>query len=332
MRSMNTGTHSAHRAAPRPFGEHLRHWRQHRRLSQLDLAQEADISTRHLSFVETGRSVPSREMVLRLAERLDVPLRERNALLVAAGYAPMYRERRLDDPAFAPAKQAVELILKSHEPYPAFAVDRHWNLVAANNMLPPMLAGADPSLLQGQLNVLRLSLHPLGLAPRIVNLGQWRNHIFERLRQQIQVTGDDVLAELLEELRGYPVQDGAENFSPRPDAMVLVYPVISMRDGIAHEGSRTRLLGAWPDQKTIEAYSLETRVHPLVPPTLLIHAADDESVSVNHSMAFFGALREHNVPAEVHFYQKGGHGCGIRGVADLPLASWPMLTLRKNAS
>src|SRR5215217_4451268 len=144
----------------RPFGEHLRAWRLRRRMSQLDLAGEADISTRHLSFVENGRSAPSREMVLRLAERLDVPLRERNALLVAAGYAPMYRERSLDDPALSAARQAVELILKSHEPYPALAVDRHWNLVAANSMLPHLFGGADPSLLQGQVNVLRLSLHP----------------------------------------------------------------------------------------------------------------------------------------------------------------------------
>ena len=127
------------RPAQRGFGDHLRHWRQHRRLSQLDLAHEADISTRHLSFVETGRSVPSREMVLRLSERLDIPLRERNALLVAAGYAPMYRERPLDDPALASARQAVELLLKSHEPYPALAVDRHWNLVAANRMVAPMM-------------------------------------------------------------------------------------------------------------------------------------------------------------------------------------------------
>src|SRR6478735_3689950 len=131
---MNTATQPAHRPAPRPFGEYLRHWRQHRRLSQLDLAQDAEISTRHLSFVETGRSVPSREMVLRLAERLDVPLRERNALLVAAGYAPMYRERPLDDPALAPARSAIDLILRAHEPSPALAVDRHWNLVAANRM------------------------------------------------------------------------------------------------------------------------------------------------------------------------------------------------------
>ena len=174
---MNTAKVTGYRA-PRPFGDYLRHWRQHRRLSQFDLAQEAEVSARHLSFVETGRSLPSREMVLRLAERLDVPLRERNALLVAAGYAPMYRERPLDDPAQSAAKQAVELILKSHEPYPALAVDRHWNLVAANRMLPHLLAGADPSLLQPPVNVLRLSLHPRGLASRIVNLAQWRNHLF----------------------------------------------------------------------------------------------------------------------------------------------------------
>src|SRR6478672_12684809 len=141
-------------------GDHLREWRQRRHLSQLDLAGDAEISARHLSFVETGRATPSREMVLRLAERLEVPLRERNALLVAAGYAPMYRERPLDDPALAPARRAVELILKSHEPYPALAVDRHWNLVSANRMLPHLLAGADPSLLQAPANVLRLSLHP----------------------------------------------------------------------------------------------------------------------------------------------------------------------------
>ena len=210
MRRMNIATPSVRRAAPQPFGDYLRHWRRHRRLSQLDLAQEADISTRHLSFVETGRSLPSREMVLRLAERLDVPLRERNALLVAAGYAPMYRERPLDDPALAAARQAVELILKSHEPYPALAVDRHWNLVAANRMLPHLLAGADPALLQAPVNVLRLSLHPRGLASKIVNLAQWRSHLFERLRQQIQATGDTALAALLEELRGYPMPEDAE--------------------------------------------------------------------------------------------------------------------------
>ncbi|MEO7127263.1 MAG: helix-turn-helix domain-containing protein, partial [Rhodoferax sp.] len=182
---------------PPPFGEHLRHWRRHRRLSQLDLAHEAEISTRHLSFVETGRSVPSREMVLRLSERLDIPLRERNTLLVAAGYAPMYRERALGDPALDAARQAVELLLKSHEPYPALAIDRHWNLVASNRMVSPLMAGADASLLQAPVNVLRLSLHPLGVASKIINLAQWRSHLFERLRQQIAATADPVLVALL---------------------------------------------------------------------------------------------------------------------------------------
>src|SRR4051812_23185176 len=198
---------SSPRAARQTFGAHLRQWRQHRRLSQQGLAEEADISTRHLSFVETGRAMPSREMVLRLAERLQVPLRERNAMLVAAGYAPMYRERPLDDPALAPARAAVDRILAAHEPWPALAVDRHWNLVAHNRVLPHLMAGADPSLLQPPVNVLRLSLHPLGIASRIVNLGQWREHLFERLRQQVQATGDGVLAALLAELRALPASN-----------------------------------------------------------------------------------------------------------------------------
>jgi transcriptional regulator with XRE-family HTH domain len=254
---MNTATHSVGRAAPQPFGDCLRHWRQHRRLSQLDLAQEAEISTRHLSFVETGRSVPSREMVLRLAERLEVPLRERNTLLVAAGYAPMYRERRLDDPAFAPAKQAVELILKSHEPYPAFAVDRHWNLVAANRMVPVMLAGADPSLLQGQVNVLRLSLHPQGVAPRIANLAQWRNHIFERLRQQIQATGDNVLTALLEELRSYPVPDGAAEHIEGEHLGVVMPFKYRTEQGILNLISTTTIFGT-PVDVTLQELAMET--------------------------------------------------------------------------
>jgi transcriptional regulator with XRE-family HTH domain len=258
MRGMNTASHFVRRAAPQPFGDYLRHWRQHRRLSQLDLAQEAEISTRHLSFVETGRSVPSREMVLRLAERLDVPLRERNALLVAAGYAPMYRERQLDDPAFAPARQAVELILKSHEPYPAFAVDRHWNLVAANTMLPLMLAGADPSLLQGQVNVLRLSLHPQGVAPRIANLAQWRNHIFERLRQQIQATGDNVLASLLEELRAYPVPDDAADLHMDGEHLGVVMPFKYRTDhGVLNFISTTTIFGT-PVDVTLQELAMET--------------------------------------------------------------------------
>ena len=156
-----------------PVGTLLRDWRLRRRLSQLDLAGEAEISTRHLSFVETGRAAPSREMVLRLANRLDVPLRERNRLLVAAGFAPMYGERGLDEPAMAAARQAIDLVLKGHEPYPALAVDRHWTLVSYNRAVPLLMAGAAPALLQPPVNVLRLSLHPDGLAAHIVNLAAW---------------------------------------------------------------------------------------------------------------------------------------------------------------
>ena len=193
--------------AREPFGMHLRHWRQRRRLSQLDLAQEAEVSTRHLSYVETGRAAPSREMVLRLAERLEVPLRERNALLMAAGFAPMYRQRGLDDPALASARRAVELVLKGHEPYPALAIDRHWNLVAHNALVPLLMAGASPELLEPPINVLRLSLHPDGIARNIANLAQWRGHLLERLHQQIVATGDAVLQSLRDELAAYPVGD-----------------------------------------------------------------------------------------------------------------------------
>jgi transcriptional regulator with XRE-family HTH domain len=255
---MNTAPHSAVRTATQPFGEHLRHWRQHRRLSQLDLAQEAEISARHLSFVETGRSQPSREMVLRLAERLDVPLRERNALLLAAGYAPMYRERPLDDPALSAARQAVDLILKSHEPYPALAVDRHWNLLAANAMLPHLLAGADPELLQGQVNVLRLCLHPRGLAPRIVNLRQWRSHLLERLRQQIHATGDPVLAALLEELRLYPAPDRADEAELDGELLGVAVPFrFETPYGVLSFISTTTVFGT-PVDVTLQELALET--------------------------------------------------------------------------
>ena len=200
-----------HRAAtpgPASFGDHLRTWRQQRHLSQLELADEADISTRHVSFMETGRTNPSRDMVLRLCERLAIPLRERNALLVAAGYAPMYRERALDDPALAAARQAVELVLKGHEPCPAIALDRCWNVVAANRAAQALLAAhVSPELLAPPVNVFRLSLHPDGLASRIANLAQWRHHLFERLRQQIQATADPALLALQAELREYPAPE-----------------------------------------------------------------------------------------------------------------------------
>ncbi|HET9639941.1 MAG TPA: helix-turn-helix transcriptional regulator [Allosphingosinicella sp.] len=185
-------------------GTQIRTWRARRRLSQLDLALDAEISARHLSFIETGRSRPSRTMLLRLAERLRIPPRERNVLLVAGGFAPAQPARALDDPALAAARQAVDKVLAAYEPYPALAVDLHWNLVAANAGIAPFLADVAPHLLQPPLNVLRLSLHPEGLAPRIENLGEWRGYVFRRLEEQIDASADPVLAALLEELRAYP--------------------------------------------------------------------------------------------------------------------------------
>src|SRR5262245_62226362 len=191
-------------APDKSVGDLLRQWRQRRRMSQLDLALEAEVSTRHLSFVESGRAQPSREMVLNLAERLDVPLRDRNLLLLAAGYAPVFRERPLGDPALASARTAVDLVLQGHEPYPALAVDRHWTMVAANRAVTRLLGGAAAALLQPPVNVLRLSLHPDGLAPRIANLAEWRAHLLERLRRQVEASADETLAALLSELSAYP--------------------------------------------------------------------------------------------------------------------------------
>lgn len=203
-------------SASRTVGELLRDWRQRRRMSQLLLAAEADISTRHLSFVESGRALPSREMVMHLAERLDVPLRARNMLLVAAGYAPLFRERPLTDPQLTAAREAVELVLKGHEPYPALAIDRHWTIITANRALAPLLGAASEALLAPPVNALRLSLHPDGIASSIVNWHAWRAHVLARLQRQIDVSGDETLVALRDELAGYPIPPGAE--SPEADS------------------------------------------------------------------------------------------------------------------
>ena len=250
MITTTTGT-----AALPTFGAQLREWRQRRRLSQLDLAGEAEVSTRHLSFVETGRSMPSREMVLRLADRLEVPLRERNRLLTAAGYAPMYAERRLDDPALKAAREAIELVLKGHEPYPALAVDRHWSLVSYNRAVLPLLTGAAPALLQPPINVLRLSLHPRGLAPRIVNLAQWRAHLLARLRQQVAVSADAVLAALADELNSYPAPDGGGH--ELAEAGVVVPLVLRTDAGVLSFISTTTVFGT-PVDVTLSELALET--------------------------------------------------------------------------
>lgn len=237
------------------FGDLLRDWRKRRRLSQLDLATEADISQRHLSFVESGRAKPSRDMVLHLAEQLDIPLRERNFLLVAAGYAPVFPERALEDPAMRAARDAVERVLAGHEPHPAIAVDRHWTLLSANRAFAPLLEGIDGALLAPPVNVLRLSLHPKGAAPRIANLAEWRAHILARLRRQAEVSADPVLRALLDELRAYPAPAAA-----RPvDTDGIAVPLrLATPDGTLSFLSTTMVFGTPVDitlsELTIEAF------------------------------------------------------------------------------
>lgn len=238
-------------------GGHLRAWRQRRRLSQLDLACEADISTRHLSFLETGRAQPSRQMVLHLAERLDVPLRDRNVMLVAAGFAPIFPERPLDDPALKAARAAVDLILAGHEPYPALAVDRAWDLVAGNRAVSPLLAGVDPSLASGTVNVLRLALHPKGLAARTENLAEWRDHILERLRRQVELTADAKLAALLAELRAYPAPSPLRRPTADPYGGVAVPFRLRTPQGVLSFISTTTVFGT-PVDITLAELTLET--------------------------------------------------------------------------
>ena len=197
-------------------GDQLREWRGKRHMSQLELASEAAISTRHLSFLETGRSQASREMLLHLCKHLAIPLRERNVMLVAAGYAPVFEEKPLASPEMAAARQAVERVLKGHEPFPALAVDQHWQLVSANAAVTPLLAGVDEALVRPPVNVLRLSLHPGGLAPRIANLTEWRAHLLMRLRTQIEQTADAVLIDLLAELSKSPATNMLQPRMPLP--------------------------------------------------------------------------------------------------------------------
>ncbi|WP_431482959.1 MmyB family transcriptional regulator [Pseudomonas solani] len=243
---MNAPTH--------PVGALLRQWRQRRRLSQLDLACDAEISTRHLSFVETGRAQPSREMLLHLAEQLDIPLRERNRLLAAAGYAPLFPQRTLDDPALAGARQAIEQLLKAHEPNPALAIDRQWNLLAANGAVMALIAGASPALLAPPLNVLRLTLHPQGLAPRIVNFGQWRAHLLERLLHDIEVSGDAELQALYDELAAYPAPPAT---APLPTDGVLVPLQLDTPLGVISFISTITVFGT-PVDVTLSELALET--------------------------------------------------------------------------
>jgi transcriptional regulator with XRE-family HTH domain len=210
----------------RPAGQLLREWRERRRLSQLELSSQTEISTRHLSFVETGRARPSAQLILRLTEHLDVPLRDRNRVLLAAGYAPAYPETALSAPRLSTVREAVRRVLSGHEPYPAAAVDRHWQLLDANAGIALFTEDCDPGLLAPPVNVLRLSLHPDGMAPRIANLAQWRAHLLDRLRRQATATADPYLEQLHEELSGYP----GGLASAATEADLLVVPLRYRRD------------------------------------------------------------------------------------------------------
>lgn len=215
------------------IGALLRDWRARRQMSQLGLALDAGVSTRHLSFVETGRARPSAELVMLLAEHLDVPLRERNALLLAAGFAPAYGQRDLAEPAMGPVREALDRVLAGHDPYPALVVDRHWGLVAANRALNLLTAGVAAHLLEPPVNVLRLGLHPDGLAPRIANLAEWRAHLLDRLGQQAVVSGDPALAALHAELAAYP---GGQHPASPDLAAGSVAVLLRLQDGQGGEG------------------------------------------------------------------------------------------------
>ena len=240
---------------PGAFGSTLREWRTRRRLSQLDLAVEAEISTRHLSFLETGRARPSREMVLKLAEQLTIPMRERNALLSLAGFAAVHGERSLDAPDMAAARSAIERLLKAHEPYPALAVDRGWTLVMANAAVEPLLAGAAAHLLEGPINVLRLTLHPDGLAPRIRNLPEWRDHVLERLRAQFAASADPGILALLDELWAYPAPPGPRR-QPLASQAILTPLVLDGPDGPLAFISTTTVFGT-PLDITLSEIAIE---------------------------------------------------------------------------
>ena len=253
---MNAHTATARTQPNQPvhIGDHLREWRQRRHLSQLDLAGDAEISARHLSFVETGRAAPSREMVLKLAERLEVPLRERNVLLIAAGFAPAFPQRSLDDPALKAARAAIDLVLKAHEPNPALAYDRHWNLVTANRMLAPLLEGVPERLLGQPLNILRLAFHPEALAPRTVNLAEWSSHLLERLHRQCEATADPELLKLYQELKAYPMPARA---APLSSDHVAIPFKLRFNGEVLSFISTTMIFGT-PVDVTLSEIALET--------------------------------------------------------------------------
>lgn len=250
-----------------PFGVLLRRWRQRRRMTQMDLAATADSSTRHLSYLETGRAQPSREMVMRLAEYLDVPLRERNLLLLSAGFAPAYEERSFAE--LASARTAIEQVVLAHKPYPAFAVDRHWNIVLSNRVLPQLYVDVSPELLRPPVNAVRLMLHPRGMAPRIVNFAEWRRHVITVLRQQIEARAEPGVQALLGEIMGYPPAPGGAAVDAGEGARAYATPLrIATDTGILSFLNTVTIFGT-PTDVTLSELALE-----------MLFPADPETVAI----------------------------------------------------
>jgi transcriptional regulator with XRE-family HTH domain len=241
------------------FGSELRWWRTQRHLSQLDLSLLADVSARHLSFLETGRSKPSREMVVHLCEHLDVPLAQRNEVLNAAGFAPAYSSFDLDDPAMGPVRDAIDAVLSTHQPFPAIVVDRHWNLVSANESALVLLGDVAPELLEPTINVVRVSMHPGGLQPRIENFGEYAGHMLDRLRRQHQRTGDPVLADLLAEATEYV--DAAGGPVHAINASQVVLPMVVRWNGVRLSVFSTIAVFGAPYDVTVEDLAIEA-FHP----------------------------------------------------------------------
>jgi transcriptional regulator with XRE-family HTH domain len=253
------------------FGVLLRRWRERRRMTQMDLAAAANSSTRHLSCLETARARPSREMVLRLAEYLEVPLRECNALLLAAGFAPEFQERSVAE--LTPVHRAIERVLHAHRPYPGFAVDRHWNVVLSNSALPEMYVGCAPELLSRPINAVRLMLHPNGLAPRIVNFVEWRAHVMTVLRQQLDARADSGTRALLAEVISYPVPAEAAGSVGHQESDRFATPLrIATHHGTLSFLNTTTVFGT-PSDVTLSELALE-----------LLFPADDETIGIARRM------------------------------------------------
>jgi transcriptional regulator with XRE-family HTH domain len=296
-----------------PVGELIRDWRKRRRLSQFELALAAGVSSRHVSFVETGRSRPSAEMVLQLAEHLDVPLRERNHLLLAAGYAPMFAQRELDAPELGPVREAIDQLLRGHEPYPALVVDGRWGLVAANAAMGRLMRGVAEHLLQAPVNVLRLSLHPDGLAPRIVNLQQWRRHLLDRVAREALLSGDPELRVLHGELAAYPAGSGSRDLE-------LAYADIAVPLRLRHDGAElafiaTRTAFGTATDVTVSELSIES-LFPAEPHTAqALHAlAGDESGERRASATSPKQLEARRGDHGIHLQRSGAAPRGGQGL------------------